>query len=173
MPTISNTTDNVTTAANQQERLVLSGWIVGFVDGEGYFGVSVCRNTSTRYGKQILPEFVVTQSIKSLSSLQQIQKFFKCGRIYVNHRHDNHHDDIYRYCVRNLEELHQIIIPFFRTYALQTSKRNDFELFDQVVSRMICKVHYSIEGMDNLITYIHQSKTRILNDYTHNTRPNA
>ena len=145
MPTISNTTDNVTTAANQQERLVLSGWIVGFVDGEGYFGVSVCRNTSTRYGKQILPEFVVTQSIKSLSSLQQIQKFFKCGRIYVNHRHDNHHDDIYRYCVRNLE----------------------------VVSRMICKVHYSIEGMDNLITYIHQSKTRILNDYTHNTRPNA
>ncbi len=32
-------------ADNQQERLKTIGWIVGYVDGEGCFSVSVCRNT--------------------------------------------------------------------------------------------------------------------------------
>ena len=55
---------------NQQERLKTIGWIVGFVDGEGCFSVSVFKNKTTKNGWQIFPEFVVTQGEKSISTLQ-------------------------------------------------------------------------------------------------------
>ncbi len=63
--------DNVSSAVNQQERLKIIGWVVGFVDGEGCFCVSINRNSTSRTGWQVIPEFVVTQGQKSLSSLEE------------------------------------------------------------------------------------------------------
>ena len=55
-------------ADNQQERLRTVGWIVGFVDGEGCFSVTIQKAT-TATGWQVFPEFVVTQGRKKLASL--------------------------------------------------------------------------------------------------------
>ena len=134
-------TDNVLSADNQQERLKIANWIVGFVDGEGCFSVSVFKNRTTRSGFQVFPEFVVTQGEKSLNVLENIRNFFGCGGIYVNRRYDNHKENIYRYCVRALKDLNEIIIPFFEINPLQTYKRNDFELFCEVVRLRLNNKH--------------------------------
>jgi hypothetical protein len=34
----------------------MAGWISGFTDGEGCFTISVIKNSTTRFGKQIFPE---------------------------------------------------------------------------------------------------------------------
>ena len=120
--------DNARSAANQQERLN-PWWIVGFVDGEGCFSVSTFKNDTCSSGYQTLFEFVITQGEKSRSSLEQIERFFQCGHIYINHRHDNHHENILRYCVRRQTDLKKIIIPFFTKYQLYTTKRQQFENF--------------------------------------------
>ena len=60
--------DNVTSADNQQERLSFSNWIVGFVDGEGCFSVSIFKNRTSKNGYQVMPEFVVTKVKKVLMS---------------------------------------------------------------------------------------------------------
>ena len=156
MPTLLTLTDNASTAENQQERLVFAGWIVGFVDGEGYFGVSINKNSKTKFGFQILPEFVVTQGAKSLSSLESIKEYFGCGRIFVNKRHDNHKENIYRYCVRNLHDLSTIIIPFFKRYSLKTAKHQDFVKFYSVVEQMIQKKHFSFEGIHSIASDLHK-----------------
>ncbi len=142
--------ENETSAGNQQERFVNAGWIVGFVDGEGYFGVSINRNSKTKFGYQILPELVVTQGAKSISSLEFIRKYFNCGRIFINNRHDNHREPLYRYCVRNLQDLSTIIIPFFNEYPLKTAKKLDFIRFSKVVKLMQKKEHYSFEGIERI-----------------------
>src|SRR5947209_4065311 len=97
--------DNVTRADNQQERLVMSNWIVGFVDGEGCFSVSIFKNRTSKSGFQVMPEFVVTQGQKSLNVLEDIKEFFGCGAIFVNRRYVNHKENIYRYCVRTFKDL--------------------------------------------------------------------
>lgn len=56
--------NNVSSADNQQERLKMSQWIVGFVDGEGCFSVSIFKNRTSKSGFQVMPEFVVTQGEK-------------------------------------------------------------------------------------------------------------
>ena len=142
---------NVSSADNQQERLKTIGWLLGFIDGEGCFSVSFIRNSTTKLGWQIFPEFVVTQGKKSLYALKKIEEFFGCGKIFINRRHDNHNEDIYRYCVRSIKDLKEKIIPFFQKYHLQTAKKNDFELFAKVVIMMNNKVHFNIEGTKKIV----------------------
>ena len=114
----------------------LAWWIVGFVDGEGCFSVSKFKNPTTKSGYQVFPEFVVTQGAKSKKSLETIKKFFGCGAIYINRRHDNHREDLYRYCVRKVDDLYERIIPFFKKHQLKTSKFKDFNSFAKKVQQI-------------------------------------
>ena len=119
---------NDTSWDNQQERLD-PWWIVGFVDGEGCFSVSTFRNKTCKSGYQTLFEFVVTQGERSRKALEAIKKYFDCGGIYINRRYDNHKYNLLRYCVRRKDDLRNKIIPFFQKYALQTTKKEQFEKF--------------------------------------------
>ena len=98
-------------------------------------------------GWQVFPEFVVTQGKRSLEALQALKEFFGCGRIYVNRRHDNHREDLYRYCVRSLEELRTNIVPFFQQNKLKTSKAREFERFVQVLDLIEAGKHLTDEGL--------------------------
>jgi len=135
-------------ADNQQEKTI--GWIVGFVDGEGTFAVSINRNPTTRSGWQIFPEFVITQGEKSLAALQEIQAFFECGKLYVNRRYDNHKENLFRYCVRSLKDLRTKIIPFFQTHALRTAKKEDFMKFVQILALMEQEAHLTRDGEEKI-----------------------
>jgi hypothetical protein len=44
---------NVSSAENQQERLKITGWIVGFVGGEGAFTVSINKSSTSSTGWQV------------------------------------------------------------------------------------------------------------------------
>ncbi len=145
------TSDNVSGADNQQERLAYGQWIVGFTDGEGCFTISIIKNKTTRFGIQIFPEFVITQGAKSILALKKIQKFFKCGSIVLNKRYDNHNEHLYRYCVRSVTELSTVIIPFFSKNKLQTNKKNDFLIFKKVVSLMVRKKHLAEKGKEKIL----------------------
>ena len=136
-------------ADDQQERLTV-GWIVGFVDGEGCFSVTIQRNATTISGWQVFPEFVVTQGAKSLSVLQTLQAFFRCGKIFINRRKDNHREPLYRYCVRTVSDLREKIIPFFQQYPLWTAKRQDFAKFVRVVELMEERQHLTLEGLQQI-----------------------
>jgi len=141
-------------ADNQQERQFLNGWIVGFTDGEGCFSVSVIKNSTTKSGFQIFPEFVITQGEKSLKSLNTIKDFFECGRIFVNRRKDNHRENLYRYCVRARKDLEEKIIPFFLKYNLSTNKINDFKIFSKVIKDMKNNSHLTASGYQKILKII-------------------
>ncbi len=139
--------DKASSAVNQQERLKTIGWIVGFVDGEGCFCVSINRNSTSRTGWQVAPEFVVTQGAKSYSSLLELRNFFGCGNIFVNHRYDNHKEHLFRFCVRSLKDLKEKVVPFFKENQLKTAKRFDFVNFCSAMELIDQRRHLSLEGV--------------------------
>ena len=147
-------------ADNQQERLKTAGWISGFTDGEGCFTISVIKNSTTRFGKQIFPEFVITQGAKSLSALEYIKKFFGCGSIILNKRYDNHNEYLYRYCVRSILELKEIIIPFFQEFPLRTYKHKDFLIFKKVINMMSKKKHLTEKGWEKILEFAGKTNRR-------------
>ena len=148
--------ENAISADNQQERLKTAYWISGFTDGEGCFTISVIKNSTTRFGKQIFPEFVITQGAKSLNALKTIKKYFNCGSIILNKRYDNHNDYLYRYCVRSILELNEIIIPFFNYFQLKTEKRKDFEIFKKAIKMMSNKEHLKKNGWNKILKFASQ-----------------
>ena len=144
-PVVSRTTrvvrtdiysDKVTGAENQQERLIeFRGWVIGFVDGEGCFSIGFNRQDDRvnrkgyRTGYQVSHRFAVTQGMKSVACLEELQSFFGVGRIFMNRRHDNHREHLAQYVVDRRTELIDVIIPFFRRFPMYSAKQEDFEKF--------------------------------------------
>ena len=141
---------------NQQESLEIESWIVGFTDGEGCFSISIFRNNTAKSGWQVFPEFVITQGEKSLPALELFEEYFECGKIFVNKRYDNHSENLYRYCVRSVNELREKIIPFFHTHKLRTAKRKDFEIFAKIVEMIAKRQHLSESGLRAIAREIEQ-----------------
>ena len=154
--------EKVSGADNQQERLRFIGWIVGFVDGEGCFTVSFFRHPKSRLRLkwQVFPEFVITQGMKSKRALGNIKKFFGCGMIYLNKRYDNHHEHLLKYVVRNREELLKNIIPFFEDNPLRSAKKNDFKVFAKIVRMMEKRKHLEEKGLEKIRSMVETMNNR-------------
>jgi LAGLIDADG endonuclease len=143
----------VTGAENQQERLIQLGWVLGFVDGEGCFSIGFVRQPSRAgrkgytAGYQVFHRFIVTQGVRSVACLEELQAFFGVGRIFVNRRHDNHKEHLGQYLVGRRRDLTETIIPFFRQYPLRSSKHNDFEKFARCMAVVEAGRHLTRQGL--------------------------
>ena len=109
--------------------------------------MSIFKNSTTKSGWQVFPEFVIAQGEKSKSALEVIHDHFGVGKIYLNKRYDNHHEHLYKYCVRTIADLRSVIIPFFRAHPLRTAKQRDFEVFAGIVEMLSKKEHMSEAGL--------------------------
>jgi hypothetical protein len=145
--------DNPIGAENQQERLISTGWVIGFVDGEGCFSIGFVRQPHRKErrgyatGYQVAHSFVVVQGARSVSSLEELRDFFGVGSVRINRRYDNHKEHLYRYTVTRRADLLEIVIPFFARHPLRTSKREDFEAFARCLE--ICRSgrHLTRDGL--------------------------
>jgi hypothetical protein len=174
--------ENPSAADNQQERLIEIGWIVGFVDGEGCFSIHFVHQPERanrkgyRTGYQVGHEFAVTQGAKSVECLHRLKQFFGVGQVYLNERHDNHKEHLYRYSVAKRKDLCETIIPFFKQYPMRTSKKLDFLKFVECLRLIEANEHLVPDGLIKIAeiaeTMNHckprTEMIRILRDYTPN-----
>ena len=120
-------------------------WIVGFTDGEGCFHVGISKHPELRFGHQILPELTVVQHKSDIDLLYAIKHAMRCGVVRSNH------GDRYCWRVRKIENLSEIIIPFFERYKLRSKKRIEFHKFAKIVRMMQEKKHLTREGFDKIV----------------------
>lgn len=139
--------ENPIGADNQQERPGLEQWVVGFVDGEGCFSISVVRNPTCRLGWQVQHEFSVTQAASSRAALEDLVEIFGCGYLIENVRTDNHRVPLLRFSVKRRSDLVASVVPFFEERPLRTVKRLDFERFATVLHWMEAGAHLSEAGL--------------------------
>ena len=169
--------DNLTGAGNQQERL--DAYLAGFVDGEGSFHVAIQRNPSTRL--QLVPEFHVSQNLERRVVLDLLHWRFGCGRIVQNHRGSP--DTCLVFVVRRREDLLRQVIPFFEAQPLLSTKNQDFRTFARIVRAMDEGQHLKSSGFVSLVdlaasmngggryrrVYGEEAVARILRDHMPNT----
>ena len=99
-------------------------WVVGFVDGEGCFHVSLNRHEEMTAGYQVLPEFVVVQHERDLQVLHALKRFFGAGVVRKNHGD--------RFClrIRKVDALTKVC-EFFQAHPLKTKKKAGSGVFFQ------------------------------------------
>ena len=110
-------------------------YIRGFVDGEGCFYIL--------NSERVACEFQVSQ--KQRAVLDQMQVFFGCG--YVKPKYDK--AGTFVYLVKSISDLSTKIVPFFRERPLIV-KRDQFEVFAQVVEMQAAKLHLTAEGKERI-----------------------
>ena len=150
------TSDNPTGADNQQERPGFEQWIVGFVDGEGCFSISLVRNATCRLGWQVQHEFAVTQAAGSRSALEAIARYFGCGKIVEQVRSGSHRQSLLRFSVKDRRSLSDRIVPFFEEHPLITAKAHDFRWFAQVLAMMRLGSHLTEVGLRDIAVMTQQ-----------------
>ena len=119
-------------------------WIVGFVDGEGCFHVSINPHPEMSAGAQVLPEFTVVQHQRDIQVLHALKSYFGCGVVRVNH------GDRMAYRVRSQEHLSKNIVPFFEKHPLKSRKRVEFIKFRDIVTLMTRGDHLTREGVERI-----------------------
>ena len=119
-------------------------WVVGFVDGEGCFHVSVNKHASMVLGYQVLPEFTVVQHERDVKLLHGLKDYFDCGVVRKNN------GNCMAYRVRSLDHLSNKIIPFFEKHPLKTVKNIEFHKFKRVVLLMERGAHLDSSGLDEI-----------------------
>ena len=119
-------------------------WVVGFVDGEGCFHVSLNRHSEMTLGYQVLPEFVVVQHERDIQILHALKRFFGAGVVRRNN------GDSFCFRVRKLESLVDVC-DFFLQHPLKTKKNVDFAKFRYIVLKMRESRHLCREGLLEII----------------------
>lgn len=121
-------------------------YITGFVDGEGSFSVTISPRNLKDVKWEIRPSFSISQHRKNRGILFKIKDYFGCGTIRPNRK-----DNTYKYEVRAICDLKDKIIPHFKKYPLQTTKRVDFQIFTSVVEIICQGRHLTKEGLAEII----------------------
>ncbi|MDO8436529.1 MAG: LAGLIDADG family homing endonuclease [bacterium] len=116
---------------NQKNSKLSGDYIAGFVDGEGCFDLQFRRDIRhERLGKPVYyswkVQFVINIRRDDDKLLKKIQNALNCGQIHFTQSE-------VRYSVQNLENLKNIIIPFFNKYPLSGKKKMDFGLWIEAI----------------------------------------
>jgi hypothetical protein len=125
----------------------LQYYILGLVDGEGCFSVSLKRQGDARFGWVIDPVFHVAQSKENRVILEILKRVFKCGRIIPK---PGQEDKVYQYVVDSRRHLAEVIIPFFEKNK-PIIKAREFEYFKEIVYGLERKEHKELDGFISLL----------------------
>ncbi len=125
-------------------------YVVGFVDGEGCFSITLNKNGDRLPEVRLVFEIELREDDREI--LEKIRELLGCGRIY-------HLVEYVRYAkwrphvklkVSNFKDISGKIIPFFKKYPLQAKKSLQFEKFCVVAEMIGRKEHLTEDGIKRI-----------------------
>jgi hypothetical protein len=121
-------------------------FIVGFIDGEGCFNISITKNSKMSVGYNVQVKMHITQNTTSVKVLHLIKDFFGCGSMVIH----NKTGDRMRFQITGLKDINNILIPFLDKYTLLSSKFLNYQDFKKAVKLINNKEHLTLEGIQKL-----------------------
>ena len=131
--------------------MILKPWyVVGLVEGEGCFCITISKHKTNKTGFDPRLMFEIEMIIEDKPLLTGLQKFFKCGNIYILNYDRYGWRPHVKYAIKNQKHIEEILIPFFKKYSLQGKKKKDFDYFCQAFEVFKKGRHKTIEGISRL-----------------------
>ena len=126
-------------------------YVLGLVDGEGCFNVRV-----NRQGRRARVELKFSLKLRHQDKeiLDELQRFFGCGQVYIQNDKRANHYLCYRFEVQNKKEIVEKIIPFFeQNIPRLPSRKRDFELFKKITE--LAQNGADLEKIEQLKSQMH------------------
>jgi hypothetical protein len=130
-------------------------YVVGFVDGEGCFSITINKNDNRLSEVRLIFEIELREGDEPI--LHEIRKILECGNIYrLDYERYAKWRPHVKYKVSNFYDISNKIIPFFEKYPLQAKKRLQFKEFCYVVELIKAKAHLTPEGIAKIQALRHK-----------------
>jgi hypothetical protein len=123
-------------------------WVVGFIDGEACFHVSVIKNVTMALGYSVSLEFSITQHIRDLLLMEKFVQFFGCGYVIKDA------PTKVQFRIRDRADLANHLFPFLDNHPLQTIKSLDYSDFKRVHALLESKAHLTQQGLNDIRTIV-------------------
>ena len=128
------------------EKLV--GYVVGVIDSEGSFSVSVKLQKTTAYGVRLDPVFSITQAERAV--LERVRQVVGVGRI----RKKPGQKHLWLYIVDSYPDL-LVLTTFLDAHiGLLIAKRRSYEVFREIVSMLTAGRHKTLEGLIEVLKLV-------------------
>lgn len=130
--------------------IVPAEYIVGLVDGEGCFCVTISKHKTKKLGYDARLMFEIEMVAEDRPLLETICNYFNCGRLYdLNYERYGWRPHV-KYAVKSVGDIANTIIPFFKENKLRSKKAKDFELFCKAYRVFENKEHLTLQGLEKL-----------------------
>lgn len=127
-------------------------WLLGFIEGEGCFFVSLSTNSlKTKSYVNLL--FKITQHKRDIELIKRIANFLDCGFIIEQPNVST----VSLNCKKTSDILNKII-PFFDNYPLIGNKRLDYEDFYKIAILIKNNSHLTEQGLKNIKTGMNRGR---------------
>lgn len=126
-------------------------YIVGFLDGEGSFSVSIYPDEKMKNKIFVRPELEIELRADDREILERIQRTLGCGTIFECKYERYGWYPHLKYRINRFDELSEILIPFLEKYSLQAKKAKVFEYFKRIVQKRMKGEHLTKKGVREII----------------------
>ena len=133
-------------------KMLSADYLVGLTDGEGSFTAYI-RPPKKEHGSKsyrIECHYYIKLREDDIALLRNVHKFFGVGRVVFQRENRPNHHHTYRYEVTNLDDMHKVIIPFFRKHKLCSKRIYDFDIFCKIVNSVLRKEHQTDHGLHKI-----------------------
>ncbi len=122
-------------------------YLVGFIDGEGCFSISLCKHKTLRQKREIRLAFEIELRYDDREILERIRDTLKCGQIYkLDYERYGWRPHV-KYKISKVSDLIEKLIPFLQEYPLQAKKAKSFKIFVEAVELMKNREHLCLKGI--------------------------
>ena len=142
-------------------------YVVGFIDGEGSFSVSVGKHKTMKRGREVRLEFEIELRADDREILERICKTIGCGRIYdLSYERYGWYPHV-KYKIGGVKDMQTYLIPFLDQYPLQAKKGKAYKLFREIVVMFGNKEHLTDTGFKKILKLREKIRARGKKAKTH------
>ncbi|TAL49419.1 hypothetical protein EPN83_00720 [Patescibacteria group bacterium] len=125
--------------------------VVGFIDGEGSFSISIGKHKTLKRGFEVRPEFEIEVRKDDQEILERILITIGAGRIYDLSYERYGWFPHAKYKITSIWDMKEYLFPFLDRYPLQAKKAKSYKLFKSVVLMVCNKEHLSDKGFERIV----------------------
>ena len=138
------------------KRKYLRYYLLGVIDSEGCFHVSLKKQAHARYGWVLDPVFHVCQHKRAEPVLQLMHRELRCGRVVA----DRDSPELRRFVVDNRQQIREALLPYLRRHKL-IIEWNDFAKFAEIVEALERGDH---KDYDKFVELVRKAFPMIMNE---------
>jgi len=128
-------------SSKRNENKISIDWLIGMVDGDGSFFITITKSKDYKIGYQIRARFAIKQ-IDAKNLLEKINKEIFENKAQVQ-------ED--RLIIEDINIITRYVLPIFTNNRLKTRKEKDFRLWKEAICLIKNKEHLEKKGLEKII----------------------